>query len=47
MQELISAGCDVKAVAQDETSALHFAAQTGRTVVCRLMLKAGASPADV
>jgi hypothetical protein len=44
VQELIGAGCDVKATAQDETSALHFAAQTGRTAVCRLMLKAGAGP---
>ena len=44
VQELVGAGCEFKATAQDETSALHFAAQTGRTEVCRLMLKAGAGP---
>ena len=41
VEALLKAGCDLKAVAQDETSALHFAAQTGRTDVCRVLLNAG------
>ena len=41
VEALLKAGCDLKAVAQDETSALHFAAQTGRTDVCRILLNAG------
>lgn len=40
-EALLKAGCDLKALAQDETSALHFAAQTGRTDVCRILLNAG------
>ena len=45
VEALLKAGCDLKAVAQDETSALHFAAQTGRTDVCRILLNAGESHA--
>ena len=41
MKALLLAGCDLNAVAQDDTSALHFAAQTGRTDICRILITAG------
>jgi ankyrin repeat protein len=39
---LLAHGCNVKAAAMDEMSALHFAAQKGHAEVVRHLLNAGA-----
>jgi len=38
---LIKAGCDIHAVAQDETNALHFAAMKGNVECAKILIDAG------